>query len=351
MTTSGTPSLSPVQHGGNLHAAIARYNIPRADWLDISTGISPFPWPVPTVPPDVWQRLPEQDGALEQAARDYYGADALAVPGSQWAIQQLPALFSRRQGATRVWLPQECYEEYRYWWQFHGHVLQYYRARPTRDELQERDIVIVLNPNNPSANYHAVTELQTLAQQLQARNGFLILDEAFMDATPAQSLLPHLDADTNSSSDTNVILLRSLGKFFGLAGIRTGFVCGNRTIQEELRHVLGPWSISHPTQWIAIQALQDEHWQHAMRQQLPVQRLRMTNLLARHFPADCISATPLFITLTLTPERVAHWQDQLARHGIWTRCFMQWGKLRFGLADDAGLARLARALEGCVAND
>ncbi|NPU91781.1 MAG: threonine-phosphate decarboxylase [Gammaproteobacteria bacterium] len=345
MTTSGTPSLSPVQHGGNLHNAIARYGIPRADWLDISTGISPFPWPVPIVPSDVWQRLPEQDGALEQAARQYYGTDALAVPGSQWAIQQLPALFSRRRGATRVWLPQECYEEYRYWWQFHGHVLQHYAALPTQEQLQERDIVIVLNPNNPSAHYHAVTELQALAQRLQPLDGFLILDEAFMDATPTQSLLPHINADTN------VILLRSLGKFFGLAGIRTGFVCGNRKVQEELRRVLGPWAISHPAQWIAIQALQDESWQHAMRQLLPAQSQRLANLLARHFPADCISATPLFVTVSLTPESLTHWQDQLARHGIWTRCFMQWGKLRFGLADDAGLARLEQALERCAADE
>lgn len=163
--TTGSPSLSTVQHGGNLHVAIARYGIPRADWLDISTGISPFPWPVPTVPPEVWQRLPEQDGALEQVARQYYGADALAVPGSQWAIQQLPALVLRRQGASRVWLPQECFEEYRYWWQFHGHVLQHYTTLPAATHLQERDIVIVLYPNNPSAYYHAVTDLQALAQQ------------------------------------------------------------------------------------------------------------------------------------------------------------------------------------------
>ena len=350
MTMSGTPPLSPVQHGGNLHAAIVRYGIPRADWLDISTGISPFPWPVPSMPAEVWQRLPEQDGALEQAARHYYGTDALAVPGSQWAIQQLPALFSRRQGNTRVWLPQECYEEYRYWWQFHGHVLQHYTTLPTQAQLWERDIVIVLNPNNPSAHYYTVTELQMLAQQLQVHDGWLILDEAFMDATPEQSLLPHLDADSNANTnpDTNVILLRSLGKFFGLAGIRTGFVCGNRVVQQELRRVLGPWAISHPAQWIAIQALQDAGWQQTMRQFLPAQSRRLANLLARHFPADSISATPLFATVTLTPASVTHWQDQLARQGIWTRCFPQWGKLRFGLADEAGLARLQRALHHCA---
>jgi cobalamin biosynthetic protein CobC len=196
-----------------------------------------------------------------------------------------------------------------------------------------------------------VTELQALAQRLQALNGFLILDEAFMDAIPAQSLLPHICANVDTGADTNVILLRSLGKFFGLAGIRTGFVCGSRKVQEELRRVLGPWAISHPAQWIAIQALQDESWQQTMRQLLPAQSQRLANLLARHFPADCISATPLFVTVSLTPQSVTHWQDQLARHGIWTRCFMQWGKLRFGLADDPGMARLEQALERCAADE
>ncbi|HVL00037.1 MAG TPA: threonine-phosphate decarboxylase CobD [Dongiaceae bacterium] len=341
MTKPNTAAPTPVQHGGNLHTAIQRYGIPRADWLDLSTGISPFPWSVPTLPADVWQRLPEADGALELAARNYYGCDTLPVPGSQWAIQQLPALFAERQSIARVWLPQECYEEYRYWWQFHGHAVQTYTALPAAEELQTQDLVIVLNPNNPSARYTPVQDLLILANDLRTHDGWLLVDEAFMDTTPEQSLLPHI------AEDAHVMVLRSLGKFFGLAGIRTGFVCGNREIREILQQRLGPWSISHPTQWIATQALQDLTWQSNMRQQLPTQSETLLQCLACHFPAEILANTPLFVTLSLTHESALHWQDQLAHHGIWTRCFPHWGKLRVGLTDDAGMERLVLALKNC----
>ena len=111
---------------------------------------------------------------------------------------------------------------------------------PAADEIQPRDVVIVLNPNNPTALYHAPETLLALAQSLQEKKGWLILDEAFMDATPEQSLLPLL------ADNVNVLVLRSLGKFFGLAGIRTGFILGNRDVQMQLQTRLGPWAISHP---------------------------------------------------------------------------------------------------------
>ena len=82
-----------LEHGGRLHAAAQRYGIAVADWLDLSTGIAPYGWPLPPIPADAWQRLPEQDDGLEALARDYYGAAALLpVAGSQAAIQALPRL-------------------------------------------------------------------------------------------------------------------------------------------------------------------------------------------------------------------------------------------------------------------
>lgn len=323
------------QHGGNLQQAAQRYGIPRSDWLDLSTGIAPFSWPVPAVPADVWQRLPEADGELEQAAKCYYGVSGLPVPGSQWAIQQLPALFPE----SRALIAQESYEEYRLWWRRHGHEVATFSALPEAAQLRERDIVIVINPNNPTAQLHTPQHLLQLADDLQRKNGWLIVDEAFMDATPEDSLLSAMQAERN------IIVLRSLGKFFGLAGIRTGFVLGNAHIQSALQKKLGPWAISHPAQWIATQALSDFPWHAVQRQRLQQISARLRTLLAQHFPADTLTATPLFVCVKLCDDTTTrHWQESLARQGIWIRRFPQWNRLRFGVMAESSLPRLALAL-------
>lgn len=321
-------------HGGNLEQAVLQYGIPRSDWLDLSTGISPFVWPVPAIPDDVWQRLPENNGELEQAARAYFAADVLPIPGSQWAIQQLPSLFN----ASRVWMARESYEEYRHWWQVNGNHLTCFEQLPAANVLQSGDVVIVINPNNPTARLYSPDTLLVLAESLRQRDGWLIVDEAFMDATPESSLASHL------SDHQNIIVLRSMGKFFGLAGIRVGFVAAPQNILQALQERLGPWAISHPAQWIAIQALQDTAWQTANRARLQSASLQLEAILQQHFPRHTLGRTALFASVQLADGESQHWQETLARNGIWIRQFPQWNRIRFGIADDAGLARLATTL-------
>ena len=111
-----------LEHGGRLRAAAQRYGIAVADWLDLSTGIAPYGWPLPPIPADAWQRLPEQDDGLEALARDYYGAAALLpVAGSQAAIQALPRL--RRPG-LRVGVVSPAYAEHALAWRREGHLVQ-----------------------------------------------------------------------------------------------------------------------------------------------------------------------------------------------------------------------------------
>ena len=327
------PPSAP-RHGGNLHDAIQRYGIPRNDWLDLSTGISPFVWPVPTLPQEIWQRLPEDDGELEQAALRYYGATGLPVPGSQWAIQQLPILFPE----TRAWIAEESYEEYRFHWQQH-HRVENFQQLPTDDQIQSGDIVIVINPNNPTAKYYSPSQLLALADTLQQRNGWLIVDEAFMDATPERSLLPQV------AGHDNVILLRSLGKFFGLAGVRVGFVFSRESVRAELAQRLGPWAISHPARHIATLALRDHSWQQCNRQHLQQHSVQLQQLLNRYFDTAAITATPLFVTLKLSRPATDRWYRQLAQRGVLVRTFPDYQRLRFGLTDAEGLQRLAQHLE------
>ncbi len=328
---------TPPIHGGNLQQAVTHYRIPRSDWLDLSTGIAPHGWPVPELPTDIWQRLPENDGELAAAAADYYGTAALAVPGSQWAIQQLPTLFA----PTRVWMARESYEEYRYWWTLQGHQIQFFDALPDIGVLQPGDILVLINPNNPTADLYSTATLLSLALQLQKLGGWLIVDEAFADATPQTSLLPTL---LTQDAELPLVVLRSLGKFFGLAGIRLGFVAGHRSIQTNLQQRLGPWAISHPTAWIGQQALLDTDWQVNQRSHLAQASARLSALLAPLFPRARLARTPLFVTLQPDMACVADWQDALARQGIWIRHFPQWNRLRFGLPPEQDWDRLAQAL-------
>lgn len=110
-----------LEHGGRLRKAADQYGIAEADWLDLSSGLAPWPWPIPEIGMRAWARLPETDDGLEQAARDYYGAaHVLPVPGSQAAIQLLPRL--RRAGKVGVLSP--CYAEHAEAWRRSGYIVR-----------------------------------------------------------------------------------------------------------------------------------------------------------------------------------------------------------------------------------
>ncbi len=307
-----------LEHGGRLNAAARRWGIPRAAWLDLSTGIAPWPYPLPAVPAQVWQRLPEDDDGLEAAARAYYGADALlALPGSQAAIQWLPRLLP----SGRVAMPAPLYAEHPAAWQAAGHTLVGW------DDAA--DYALLCNPNNPTGTRYACDALLARA----ARVKLLVVDEAFIDADSRESLL--------GCGAGNVIVLRSLGKFFGLAGARIGFAFGSSALLEGLAEALGPWAVSHPARWAARRALADRDWQAAQRARLHAAATRLADLLAcLGQPAGCA----LFQTV-VTP-RAAALHEALARRGILVRRFDAPTMLRFGLpATERDWQRLTTALK------
>jgi len=63
-----------LEHGGRLRAAARKYQIPLTDWLDLSTGIAPYGWPIPDIPASAWNRLPAEADGHEAAAQAYYGS-------------------------------------------------------------------------------------------------------------------------------------------------------------------------------------------------------------------------------------------------------------------------------------
>lgn len=305
-----------LEHGGNLRDAARHHG--RDDWIDLSTGINPHGYPAPTPSPGAWLRLPEPDPALLAAACAYYRApQLLPVAGTQAAIQALPRL----RAPSRVAVSAPSYAEHAHHWGQHGHRLRQVTYTELDAAVDVSDVVVVVNPNNPTGETIAPERLLDWAIRLQARGGWLIVDEAFGDTAPALSVAMH-------ASQPGFIVLRSIGKFFGLAGLRLGFVAAHDGLLRDLANLLGPWTISGPAQEIALAALTDRAWQQATHASLRQCGERMTRLLLEHGIAS--SGTALFRWWPQMQPEAFH--AHMAARGIWCRLFRDAGRgIRVGL--------------------
>ncbi|WGY67736.1 threonine-phosphate decarboxylase [Burkholderia cepacia] len=326
-----------IVHGGNLHEAARRHGIPYDAWLDLSTGINPVGYPVPPVPADAWRRLPDDGDGLAACAAQYYHAPdpahVLPVAGSQAAIRALPALLPAGDAGVATL----AYGEYAPAFVRHGHrVVPLDIGADTLPATMRH--VIIGNPNNPTAEFVPTERLLGWHAQLAARGGTLIVDEAFADTGASQSLAPQVDRP-------GLVVLRSVGKFYGLAGIRAGFVlaCPERIVA--LRDMLGAWTVSGPARHAVTAAFADRAWQAAARERLAADGERLAALLRTH--GFAVRATPLF-SWTDDP-RAAALHAALAAHGIWTRHFPAPSSVRVGLpGSEAEWRRLGDALARCV---
>ena len=321
-----------LEHGGRLQLAAQRYGHPLAAWVDLSTGINPEAYPIPPIDPAIWQRLPEDHDGLEAVAASYYSNDRLLVlPGSQSGIQMLPATFKPQVVAC----VSPLYAEHPQAWERAGHKL---RHLPTlqRALAAATPNILLCNPNNPTATILSREVLLDAADRLQQRGGWLIVDEAFADPEPANGVVEL----AGSEAAPNLIVLRSLGKFFGLAGARVGFLFGATEKLERMREMLGPWPVSNPSRAVACHALKDSAWQTRMRDTLAASSQRLVKQLEL---IGEVSRTALFCTMK-TPHVDALF-EHLARHAILTRRFDQHHLLRFGLpGPETEWQRLANAL-------
>jgi cobalamin biosynthetic protein CobC len=321
-----------IVHGGNLRRAIAQFGGQASDWMDLSTGINPHAYRAPPIASDAWHRLPEPDPGLVEAACAYYGApDLLPVAGTQAAIQALPRLRAH----SRVAVVSPTYAEHGFRWREAGHEVVEIAPAGIDEHLDHYDVLVVCNPNNPTGHRVAPEVLLAWADRLAARGAWLVVDEAFGDMEPALSVVAHCQRP-------GLIVFRSVGKFFGLAGLRLGFVGAEPALLARLADLLGPWAISGPAQIVGRAALEDRAWQSAMRTQLAADGHRLRNLLARHGASS--TGTDLFQWWPAPVPTALH--VHLARQQIWVRLFEQAGRgLRLGLpAAESDWARLDLAL-------
>lgn len=325
-----------LEHGGRLRNAALEYGIAEADWLDLSSGLAPWPFPVPDIPLRAWARLPETDDGLEQAACDYYGAaQVLPVAGSQMAIQLLPRL--RRAGKVGVLSP--CYAEHAQAWRRNGYIVREVLESEVDFFLDSLDVLVVVNPNNPTGLSLTPARLLDWHARLAQRGGWLVVDEAFMDNTPHLSLAPF-------ANQIGLIVLRSFGKFFGLAGVRLGFVLAERKLLKLLAEQVGPWAVSGPTRVLGQACLTDTdgHTRQRIRTDEAGERLA---LLLEQYGFKPQGGCALFQWLIAECAEALH--EFMARRGILLRLFTHNSSLRFGLpADEADWLRLEQALEAYV---
>lgn len=326
-----------LEHGGNLQQATQRFAIAAADWLDLSTGISPHPYPISELPQHAFTQLPYEDSALLEAARACYlpayaanTLDLTAVAGTQAAIELLPSLLP----AAPILLPDIGYQEHRWHWQQQDVDTLFYRHNNDADIdalLQHhRAHLLLINPNNPSGQLFSAAQLLQWASQL-APARYLIVDEAFMDTSPEDSVLSEL------AHARNIIVLRSFGKFFGLAGLRLGFVFGPSQIIAALRDAHLRWGLSGPAQYLGKRALCDRPWQQWARQQIKQSNAHTRALLhdlMPHFSA--LNTAGLFLSFTTTHAQAEACYAHFAQQGILIRHIrgeQQTSILRFGLID------------------
>ena len=335
------PAEPAREHGGGLDRAAVRYGIPRERWIDLSTGINPVCYPLPVLPPALWQLLP--DAALEErlraAAASYYGVPdprlVVPAPGSQALIQWLPRIEAPSQmtvsqmTVSRVAVLGPTYNEHAPAWAAAGHAVVEVDGL---DAIPgDAAVVVVVNPNNPDGR---LVEPRRLLELTERR--LVVVDEAFADVVPAVSV-------ARWAGRPNLVVLRSVGKFFGLAGLRLGFALAERKRALALEAALGPWSVSGPAAAIGAAALADDAWITETRARLAGAAARLDALVAGSGIA-IVGGTPLF-RLLVHPDADRLF-DRLAQSGILTRRFAacpRW--LRVGLpAGESEWARLAEAL-------
>lgn len=314
------------EHGGRLNAAAREWDIPVNRWLDLSTGINPIGWPMPAIPARLWHRLPEDDDGLDEVIRAWAGAPESAacipVPGSQAAIKMLPFL----RPPCRVGIPEPGYQEHGHWWALAGHQVIALPLEAAAQEVswpEQLDVLVWIHPNNPTGLTLAPDTLRQWHDRLAPHGGWLVLDEAFADAEAQISLA----ADTGAERP-GLVVLRSLGKFFGLAGLRAGAVLTDPVLGEAVRAALGPWALSGPARHGMALALADTDWQRQAARRLGRDSARLDRLLAR-FGLAVSGGTRLF-RYVLHAE-AAGIADGLARQGVLVRRFDSPPALRFGL--------------------
>ncbi len=325
-----------VIHGGRLDEAVAKFGGAHKKWLDLSTGINPVAYPMPDIEESAWTQLPLSSDIehLLSVAKLAYGAPEGAKcavgAGSQAFIQAVPTLFKPQSVAIVGF----TYQEHGLCWQQAGHEVLV--ADGFESAEASARIIVLVNPNNPDGRTYDPLMLAELAKRLGAKGGLLVVDEAFCDVAPELSAMEY-------AGQPGLLILRSFGKFFGLAGLRLGFAFGPDLLIERLAQCLGPWPVSGPAITVGIKALMDKSWIKRIKKRLAANRSAFEGILT-NAKLSIVGGTDLFVLVQI--ENASELYEHLASKHILTRPFPgreDW--LRMGVPGKKPvLNRVAKAL-------
>jgi cobalamin biosynthesis protein CobC len=325
-------------HGGRLCVARSLFpNVPQP-WIDLSTGINPHSYPAPRASARERNRLPEQTelARLEALAAAAFNVDdpvrVVATVGTENALRLLPYVLK----LTRAVIASPTYGSHADAWQRAGAEVHTLADSELLANATMNSALTVVNPNNPNGRLLGRDPLLSLSHNA----GALIVDEAFGDLDPHHCVSDIAGAD----AAPRMIVLRSFGKFYGLAGVRLGFVIASPVIATRLRQLLGDWPVSVDALRAGLAAYADNDWAHRMRSRLGKAAQRLDQLLASG-GLQIAGGTALYRLVRASNARARF--TQLISHGVLVRPFDHDATLlRFGLPgsrDD--WQRLAKALE------
>jgi cobalamin biosynthesis protein CobC len=329
------------QHGGRLGAARATYSQAPQPWIDLSTGINPESYPAPRAKGITLNRLPDTEdlARLEAVAAVAFGVDdprrVVAAGGTEPALRLLPYLLGQR--AAVVAGP--TYGSHADSWERAGVVTRVVPDSELEGSVDAETALVVVNPNNPDGRIVSRDRLRSLHDRVANRGGVLVVDEAFAEVTPEASV-----ADIAGGSEAeHLVVLRSFGKFYGLAGLRLGFVVGSDAVMGRLRGAIGDWPVSVDALAAGLAAYADREWADRMRPQLAGLARRLDGLLVR-YGFEVVGGTSLYRLVRAVDAQLRF--ERLAAAGILTRPFQHDASLlRFGLpGNPAAWRRLGDAL-------
>jgi cobalamin biosynthesis protein CobC len=327
-------------HGGRLSEAQALFPDAPRPWIDLSTGINPWPYPAPRALRSARARLPDpmETAALEQAAARTFGVAGdcvLATAGTEAAIRLLAACLPAR----TVAVVEPTYGGHRDAWNQAGAEVVGIARGDLAQAVGRFGVVVLVNPNNPDGARIAPAELLGLASNLADGGGWLIIDEAFVETAPELSVSPVVGPGWSSE---RLVTLRSFGKFHGLPGLRLGFVTGHPPLIADLRRRQGEWPVSADAIAAGLAVYADASWAARTRVRLDRAAARLDRLL-RRAGMEVLGGTSLFRLARAAdaPRRFA----RLAARGVLARPFTHDPTaLRFGLPSSGSWSRLADAL-------
>jgi cobalamin biosynthetic protein CobC len=322
------------RHGGGLMKAAAAYPDAPRPWLDLSTGINPEPWRGPRAPEAELNRLPDPGAlaALERAAASAFGSAperTAAAAGAEAAIRLLPLLL----GVRSVEIVGPTYGAHAEAWRAAGVATRLIAS--DQAAMSQAGVLVIVNPNNPDGRLTRRADLIAVARERSAAGRWLVVDESFIECAPGDSV--------SDLVEPGLIVLRSFGKFYGLAGVRLGFMLAAPDLIAHLRALLGDWPVGADALIMGRGAYADADWRRRTEAALAERVDRLDDVLARA-GFHIVGGTSLF-RMTRT-RNAALWFQHLCRAGVLTRPFDHTPDgLRFGVPSERDLPRLMHALE------